>query len=652
MRHPLSGIDMDHIMEERVILDIMKNVMARGLGSKWTMDTHPVPTTLHSKWYGNDDMNMQFNPELKINQFDLVIFDHERKTLARYELRNRDGSKATTKFLQWKDPKPPQLYHLVEERAVDVSAAEREKTRFPLVSDPYTTDSLKKLKDSVRALADTTATPQTYYLSDDGVLRVKAYPWQQVVKAESSLTRPLMSVAVTHKVGGNSYEEYNYTLEKGLMVYAGDEIEVDLFDNKVRVYRKRYSGATDNTKRVLVGEATMATERPWVKYNVSQYTVSVSVSRLENTVKIKLGTAVSGIDRLKINGQLFATFMPIQLLAGDELEFNLADQSLNVYRIVVEYPSKQAARKLVAQRMLKPPLLKFIGGIDGASVPVAIFDESHRIPDGPSMLPCPGPDRGKHHFVIYDEVHQWANKEPYYQLGDSKSVSKPKYNIESAPFYGARISSKNPVTGRKRGVYVGLRDHKGELRASLENLTIEQAKEFVDGVRKAAQKSRGKWQELIFVGTYAEQQAWNSKRQAKIDSATCALKGCDWALEELDKLQRADDIAVNADYPPEPMAAAGRPVGVVVTFIKKFGVLGGKGYQYAAIKPYGVDTWSVTGRTSLYKVTWKELMDFVVQKESGDFRAEAIRSMCRMPVTIAQKLVDCSNYTYGKDEDD
>ena len=91
--------------------------------------------------------------------------------------------------------------------------------------------------------------------------------------------------------------------------------------------------------------------------------------------------------------------------------------------------------------------------------------------------------------------------------------------------------------------------------------------------------------------------------QAELDRIRATLNA---QLDALAETVRADSL------PPEPRPLVGDRHTVVV-FVKTFG--GGSAYTYAAIRPSGRSTWSVTGKEGLTSVPWKRVAEFIVSDE-------------------------------------
>ncbi len=104
----------------------------------------------------------------------------------------------------------------------------------------------------------------------------------------------------------------------------------------------------------------------------------------------------------------------------------------------------------------------------------------------------------------------------------------------------------------------------------------------------------------------------HSKKQVK-------LIGEAWArLNEL----LAEQAAPKPDLPLEPgLGASKARTARHITFVKYFN--GSTPYRYAAVRPEGRDHWSITGRTTMTRMTWDAMMAFVVKDELDPIRAAA-----------------------------
>ena len=119
----------------------------------------------------------------------------------------------------------------------------------------------------------------------------------------------------------------------------------------------------------------------------------------------------------------------------------------------------------------------------------------------------------------------------------------------------------------------------------------------------------------------AELSAKTVKKQVKANDSQIKLNDLDRSIKRHEDLREKAALRL----PKEPHRYGHLQV---VTFEKTFGKRYGTGYQYAAIRPAGKTTWSVTGKTSLNGITWEQLVDFVISDEvSFTNRQQALDSL-------------------------
>lgn len=101
------------------------------------------------------------------------------------------------------------------------------------------------------------------------------------------------------------------------------------------------------------------------------------------------------------------------------------------------------------------------------------------------------------------------------------------------------------------------------------------------------------------------------------------------ATERMNAINRALlEAEANPDYnfPDEPPKFDDE--ATYIAFVKRFSGETGKAYAYAAVRGPGANAWSVTGRSAMSKITWGDLMKFVVRDETCP--EDAVASITQM----------------------
>ena len=193
-------------------------------------------------------------------------------------------------------------------------------------------------------------------------------------------------------------------------------------------------------------------------------------------------------------------------------------------------------------------------------------------------------------------------------------------NLPGPPFYGLSLTSSTPPEGRQREFRISRTNHKGETedlghaygRAQLNQLLAQMADDALSAIDDAETKSinaRNRAEEFRLKAEKFDRRAefYTQQRAAIHEIATSGRLLLD-----------GDEKPV---FPPEPTDPTNSEAPVIVYFEKQFANPAGKRYVYSAIRD--VDgKWGVTGRgnfpgTSSSKISWQQLMEFVIWNEAG-----------------------------------
>lgn len=84
----------------------------------------------------------------------------------------------------------------------------------------------------------------------------------------------------------------------------------------------------------------------------------------------------------------------------------------------------------------------------------------------------------------------------------------------------------------------------------------------------------------------------------------------------------AEQAAPKPDLPLEPgLDGSGHRTPRYVTFVKHFN--GSTPYRYVAVRPEGRSYWSISGRTTMTRMSWDAMMAFVIKEELDPIKAAA-----------------------------